>query len=149
MLLIAILRLTAIAAATFYVLYHTHRPAFSVTSLKISQFNLTTTTSDGTTRLTTKPYSTRQKPPTKRQGQIEFIEVRSEEEKLDPITDRDGHDDRGENRKVENGNGCRRGRGGGGGGDGGRMPPSLGQRQRFETSDLTTVTVRYVGVGNV
>ncbi|CAI9784868.1 unnamed protein product [Fraxinus pennsylvanica] len=52
-LLIAILLLAAIAAAAFYVLYHPHRPAFSVTSLKISQFNLTTTTSDGTTHLTT------------------------------------------------------------------------------------------------
>ncbi|KAL2517864.1 NDR1/HIN1-like protein 6 [Abeliophyllum distichum] len=53
LLLIAILLLAAIAAAAFYVLYHPHRPAFSVTSLKISQFNLTTTTSDGTTHLTT------------------------------------------------------------------------------------------------
>ncbi|CAA2959157.1 NDR1/HIN1-like protein 26 [Olea europaea var. sylvestris] len=52
-LLIAIFFLVAIAAAAFYILYHPHRPAFSVSSLKITQFNLTTTTFDGTTHLTT------------------------------------------------------------------------------------------------
>lgn len=54
LILIAILLLAAIAAAAFYVLYHPHRPLFSVTSLKISTFNLTTTPSDDSTRLTTK-----------------------------------------------------------------------------------------------
>ncbi|KAL3818952.1 hypothetical protein ACJIZ3_004857 [Penstemon smallii] len=53
LLLIGILLLASIAAAAFYVLYHPHPPTFSVTSLKISTFNLTTTPSDDTT-LTTK-----------------------------------------------------------------------------------------------
>ncbi|PIN06826.1 hypothetical protein CDL12_20597 [Handroanthus impetiginosus] len=53
LILIAILLLAAIAAAAFYSLYQPHRPAFSVTSLKISTFNLTTT-SDDSTHLTTK-----------------------------------------------------------------------------------------------
>ncbi|XP_076929900.1 NDR1/HIN1-like protein 13 [Bidens hawaiensis] len=38
-------------ATLLYLLYRPHRPEFSVTSLKISKFNLTTAT-DGTTRLT-------------------------------------------------------------------------------------------------
>ncbi|CAH9076691.1 unnamed protein product [Cuscuta europaea] len=46
--------LAAIFGATFYVIYRPQRPAFSVWSLKISQFNLTTAPSDGTTRLSTK-----------------------------------------------------------------------------------------------
>ncbi|KAI3468127.1 hypothetical protein Pfo_024790 [Paulownia fortunei] len=54
LLLIAILLLASIAGAAFYVLYHPHRPTFSVTSLKISSFNLTTNPSDDTTHLTTK-----------------------------------------------------------------------------------------------
>ncbi|KAL0330437.1 UNVERIFIED_CONTAM: hypothetical protein Sradi_5030400 [Sesamum radiatum] len=54
LILIAILLLAAIAAAAFYVLYRPHRPLFSVTSLKISTFNLTTTPSDDSTHLTTK-----------------------------------------------------------------------------------------------
>ncbi|KZV37292.1 hypothetical protein F511_16441 [Dorcoceras hygrometricum] len=54
LVLIGVLLLAAIAAAAFYVLYHPRRPAFSVTSVKISTFNLTTTPSDETTHLTTK-----------------------------------------------------------------------------------------------
>ncbi|XP_073131224.1 NDR1/HIN1-like protein 13 [Henckelia pumila] len=54
LLLIGILLLAAIAAAALYVLYHPRRPAFSVTSVKISTFNLTTTPSDETTHLTTR-----------------------------------------------------------------------------------------------
>ncbi|KAL0407698.1 UNVERIFIED_CONTAM: hypothetical protein Sradi_1704200 [Sesamum radiatum] len=54
LLLIAILLLAAIASAAFYVLYKPHRPTFSVTSVRISSFNLTTTPSDDTTHLTTK-----------------------------------------------------------------------------------------------
>ncbi|KAL8522217.1 hypothetical protein ACS0TY_012383 [Phlomoides rotata] len=54
LILILILLLAAIAAAAFYVLYHPHRPLFSVTSLKISSFNLTTTPSDDSTHLTSK-----------------------------------------------------------------------------------------------
>lgn len=54
LILILILLLAAIAAAAFYVLYHPHRPLFSVTSLKISAFNLTTTPADDSTRLTTR-----------------------------------------------------------------------------------------------
>ncbi|PIN13225.1 hypothetical protein CDL12_14141 [Handroanthus impetiginosus] len=54
LILIAILLLATIAAAAFYVLYHPHRPTFSVTSVKISSFNLTTNPSDDSTHLTTK-----------------------------------------------------------------------------------------------
>lgn len=48
-----LLLLAAIAGAIFYVLYHPQRPTFSVSSLKISNFNLTTS-ADDTTHLTTK-----------------------------------------------------------------------------------------------
>ncbi|CAH9074342.1 unnamed protein product [Cuscuta europaea] len=48
-----LLLLAAIAGAAFYVLFRPQRPEFSVSSLKISQFNLTTA-SDDTTRLTAK-----------------------------------------------------------------------------------------------
>ncbi|KAK6119570.1 hypothetical protein DH2020_046688 [Rehmannia glutinosa] len=54
LILIGILLLASIAAAFFYVLYHPHRPVFSVTSLKISTFNLTTTPVDDSTHLTTR-----------------------------------------------------------------------------------------------
>ncbi|KAL3650749.1 hypothetical protein CASFOL_007152 [Castilleja foliolosa] len=54
LILIAILLLAAIAAAALYVLYHPHRPIFSVTSLKISAFNLTTTPADDSTHLSTR-----------------------------------------------------------------------------------------------
>ncbi|KAJ8542210.1 hypothetical protein K7X08_017076 [Anisodus acutangulus] len=48
-----ILLLAAIAGAIFYVLYHPQRPTFSVSSLKISNINLTTSPDD-TTHLTAK-----------------------------------------------------------------------------------------------
>ncbi|CAI9759615.1 unnamed protein product [Fraxinus pennsylvanica] len=54
LLLIAILLLAAICCAGFYVLYNPQRPEFSVSSLKITQFNLTTNAVDDTTYLTTK-----------------------------------------------------------------------------------------------
>ncbi|XP_051151285.1 NDR1/HIN1-like protein 6 [Andrographis paniculata] len=54
LVLLVILLLAAIAAAAFYALYRPHRPMFSVTSLKISSFNLTTTPADDSTHLTTK-----------------------------------------------------------------------------------------------
>ncbi|XP_047967145.1 uncharacterized protein LOC125211415 [Salvia hispanica] len=54
LLLTLTLLAAAIAAAAFYALYHPHRPAFSVTSLKISAFNLSTTPADDSTRLTAK-----------------------------------------------------------------------------------------------
>ncbi|KAL7121916.1 hypothetical protein ACP275_01G013700 [Erythranthe tilingii] len=54
LILIAILLLAAIVAAAFYALYHPHRPLFSVASLKISTFNITTTPSDDSTHITTK-----------------------------------------------------------------------------------------------
>lgn len=54
LIFLILILLAAIVGAAFYVLYRPHRPAFSVSSLKISQFNLTTTPSDDTTRLTTK-----------------------------------------------------------------------------------------------
>ncbi|KAL6556677.1 hypothetical protein OROGR_005965 [Orobanche gracilis] len=46
LILIAILLLAAIAAASFYALYHPRRPTFSITFLRISAFNLTTTVDD-------------------------------------------------------------------------------------------------------
>ncbi|KAK1367899.1 Late embryogenesis abundant protein, LEA-14 [Heracleum sosnowskyi] len=52
-ILIILLIATAIAGAIAYSIYKPHRPTFSFTSLKISQFNLTTA-SDDSTRLTTK-----------------------------------------------------------------------------------------------
>ncbi|KAK3026868.1 hypothetical protein RJ639_041995 [Escallonia herrerae] len=53
LLLVALLLLAAIAAAAAYALYRPQRPAFSVSSLRISQFNLTSA-ADDSTRLTTK-----------------------------------------------------------------------------------------------
>ncbi|KAL3498628.1 hypothetical protein ACH5RR_041360 [Cinchona calisaya] len=52
LIFLIVLLLVAIAGAVFYVLYRPHRPDFSLSSLKISQFNLSTT-SDDVTRLTT------------------------------------------------------------------------------------------------
>ncbi|GER35420.1 late embryogenesis abundant protein [Striga asiatica] len=52
LILIGLLLLAAVAAAALYALYHPRRPLFSVTSLRISAFNLTTAPSDDTTRLT-------------------------------------------------------------------------------------------------
>ncbi|KAL3844240.1 hypothetical protein ACJIZ3_001643 [Penstemon smallii] len=54
LLLILILLLAAIAGAAVYVLYHPQRPTFSVTSLKISSFNLTAAAPDDTAHLTAK-----------------------------------------------------------------------------------------------
>ncbi|KAI5669709.1 hypothetical protein M9H77_19562 [Catharanthus roseus] len=54
LIFLIIILLAAIVGAAFYVLYRPHRPAFSVSSLKLSQFNLTTTPADDSTRLTTK-----------------------------------------------------------------------------------------------
>ncbi|KAJ9537394.1 hypothetical protein OSB04_030127 [Centaurea solstitialis] len=51
LILILLLLLATIAACILYLLYRPHRPTFSVTALKISQFNLTTT-ADDTTHLT-------------------------------------------------------------------------------------------------
>lgn len=51
LIIILILILTTISGTVLYLLYRPHRPSFSITSLKISQFNLTTAI-DGTTHLT-------------------------------------------------------------------------------------------------
>ncbi|CAH1451693.1 unnamed protein product [Lactuca virosa] len=53
LVIILVLLLAGIAGCVLYLLYHPQPPTFSVTSLKISQFNLTTA-SDDTTRLTSK-----------------------------------------------------------------------------------------------
>lgn len=53
LVIIILLIVTAIAGAIAYSIYKPHRPTFSFTSLKISQFNLTTAPDDSTT-LTTK-----------------------------------------------------------------------------------------------
>ncbi|KAH0713014.1 hypothetical protein KY289_008973 [Solanum tuberosum] len=52
-MIIVILVLVAIAGTIFYFLYRPQLPSFSISSLKISQFNLTTSPDD-TTRLATK-----------------------------------------------------------------------------------------------
>ncbi|KAI3787196.1 hypothetical protein L1987_41510 [Smallanthus sonchifolius] len=49
-----LLLLSAIAGCILYLLYHPRRPTFSISALKISEFNLTTTPADDTTRLTSK-----------------------------------------------------------------------------------------------
>ncbi|KAL6534010.1 hypothetical protein OROHE_013843 [Orobanche hederae] len=55
LILISILLLAAIASAAFYALYQPRRPTFSVISLKISAFNLTTTADDSSSaHLTTR-----------------------------------------------------------------------------------------------
>lgn len=54
LILLVVLLLAAIAAAVLYALYRPHRPLFSVTSLKISTLNLTTTPADDSTRLTSR-----------------------------------------------------------------------------------------------
>uniref|UniRef100_A0A5B6YUD3 Late embryogenesis abundant protein LEA-2 subgroup domain-containing protein n=1 Tax=Davidia involucrata TaxID=16924 RepID=A0A5B6YUD3_DAVIN len=51
LLLTALLLLAAIASAAVYVLYSPHRPTFTVSALRISQFKVSTT-SDDTTHLT-------------------------------------------------------------------------------------------------
>ncbi|KAI3692583.1 hypothetical protein L6452_32401 [Arctium lappa] len=51
LIIILLLLLATIAGCILYLLYRPHRPTFSITSLKISQFNLTIT-ADDTTHLT-------------------------------------------------------------------------------------------------
>ncbi|KAL8195790.1 hypothetical protein R6Q57_025543 [Mikania cordata] len=51
LIIILVLLLATISGCILYLLYRPHRPTFSITSLKISQFNITTN-SDGTTHLT-------------------------------------------------------------------------------------------------
>ncbi|KVH91421.1 NDR1/HIN1-like protein 26 [Cynara cardunculus var. scolymus] len=53
LIIILLLLLATIAGCILYLLYRPHRPTFSITSLKISQFNLTTT-ADDTTHLTSR-----------------------------------------------------------------------------------------------
>ncbi|XP_076889866.1 NDR1/HIN1-like protein 1 [Bidens hawaiensis] len=50
LIIILLLLITAITGCIFYLLYHPHRPSFSLAALKISELNLTA--SDDTTRLT-------------------------------------------------------------------------------------------------
>ncbi|RAL52875.1 unnamed protein product [Cuscuta campestris] len=54
LILCVLLLLGAVLGAAYYALFRPQRPEFSVSSLKISQFNLTTAASDGTTRLSAK-----------------------------------------------------------------------------------------------
>lgn len=54
LILCILLLLAAVLGAAYYALFRPQRPEFSVSALKISQFNLTTAASDGTTRLTAK-----------------------------------------------------------------------------------------------
>ncbi|XAR69248.1 hypothetical protein NMG60_11000763 [Bertholletia excelsa] len=49
--LLSLILLAAIAGCIFYVLYSPRRPVFSVTALRISQFNLSSNPADDTTRL--------------------------------------------------------------------------------------------------
>lgn len=51
LLIILILLIAAIAACFLYVIYNPRRPSFSVAALKISQFNLSTSSADDTTHL--------------------------------------------------------------------------------------------------
>ncbi|KAK1436044.1 hypothetical protein QVD17_01819 [Tagetes erecta] len=53
LIIILILILATVSGTVLYLLYRPHRPSFSIASLKISQFNLTTAI-DGTTQLTSK-----------------------------------------------------------------------------------------------
>ncbi|XP_076900968.1 NDR1/HIN1-like protein 13 [Bidens hawaiensis] len=54
LIILLLLLITAIAGCIFYLLYHPHRPSFSIAAFKISELNLTTTASDDTTHLTSK-----------------------------------------------------------------------------------------------
>ncbi|KAM0026906.1 putative Late embryogenesis abundant protein, LEA_2 subgroup [Helianthus debilis subsp. tardiflorus] len=54
LIILLLLLISTIAGCILYLLYHPHRPTFSIAALKISQFNLSTTSSDDTTRLTSK-----------------------------------------------------------------------------------------------
>ncbi|KAJ9549468.1 hypothetical protein OSB04_022011 [Centaurea solstitialis] len=51
LILILLLLIAAVAGCILYLLYHPHRPTFSIAALKISEFNLTTA-ADDTTHLT-------------------------------------------------------------------------------------------------
>ncbi|KAL4570320.1 hypothetical protein LXL04_025972 [Taraxacum kok-saghyz] len=53
LVIILLLLIAAIAGCILYLLYRPHRPTFSIASLRISEFNLTTS-ADDTTRLTSK-----------------------------------------------------------------------------------------------
>lgn len=53
LVIILLLLIATVAGCILYLLYHPHRPTFSIASLKISEFNLTTT-ADDTTRLTSR-----------------------------------------------------------------------------------------------
>ncbi|CAO2816686.1 unnamed protein product [Amaranthus hypochondriacus] len=52
--ILSLLLLAAIAACIFYVLYHPKHPTFSVSSIRISKFNLTSSDSSGFTHLNSK-----------------------------------------------------------------------------------------------
>ncbi|MCL7038222.1 hypothetical protein MKW94_028770 [Papaver nudicaule] len=54
MIIIAILLLAAIAGGIMYVLYRPHRPTFTLTTLRISQFNVPTNSKDSTSHLASK-----------------------------------------------------------------------------------------------
>ncbi|KAI3728134.1 hypothetical protein L6452_16764 [Arctium lappa] len=53
LIIILLLLIATVAGCILYLLYHPHRPTFSIAALKISEFNLTTT-ADDTTRLTSR-----------------------------------------------------------------------------------------------
>ncbi|KAK1408643.1 hypothetical protein QVD17_40605 [Tagetes erecta] len=53
-LLLLLLLITTIAGCIFYLLYHPHPPSFTITTLKITHFNLTTDDTTTTTQLTSK-----------------------------------------------------------------------------------------------
>ncbi|KAI3955271.1 hypothetical protein MKW98_020904 [Papaver atlanticum] len=54
MIIIALILLAAIAGGVMYVLYRPHRPTFNLTTLRISQFNVTTNSKDSTNHLASK-----------------------------------------------------------------------------------------------
>ncbi|GMN36002.1 hypothetical protein TIFTF001_005676 [Ficus carica] len=53
LILLGLALLAAIAGAAVYVLYHPHRPQFTVTSLRIARLNLTTASDSSSSHLTT------------------------------------------------------------------------------------------------
>nr|XP_043607173.1 NDR1/HIN1-like protein 6 [Erigeron canadensis] len=54
LIIVLLLLIATIAGCILYLLYHPRRPTFSITSLKISEFNLVPNNSDDTTKLTSK-----------------------------------------------------------------------------------------------
>ncbi|XP_043703726.1 NDR1/HIN1-like protein 6 [Telopea speciosissima] len=54
LLIITLILLAAIAGAALWVLYRPHRPTFSVTSVRISQFNVTTSSDGSSSKLNSK-----------------------------------------------------------------------------------------------